>query len=176
MHFLANQRSQSDFSRLNSAPYHRASSQELFPPHVFPWRHSICLLQKWKTLSVFSKRQKSDLVAHQKLVYNTQMPSGADCFSSLFPSVLSGPAKDKEAGGDGKTREGLRTALWETVLALAQRLLGEAVVKIFARHRKCVRVGACESSRVSASCLAGVVSVNPVDCSLEVRIYRGWAH
>ncbi|XP_040109759.1 zinc finger protein 215-like [Oryx dammah] len=51
--------------------------------------------------------------------------------------------------------------------ALAQRLLGEVVVKIFARHRKCIRVGACESSRVSASRLAGAVSVNPVDCSLE---------
>ena len=44
--------------------------------------------------------------------------------------------------GDGKTREGLRTALWETVLALAQRLLGEVVVKIFARHRKWIRGGA----------------------------------
>lgn len=56
---------------------------------------TLCLLQKWKTLSIFSKRQKTDLVAYQNLVYNTQMPPGADCFSSLFPSVLSGPAKDK---------------------------------------------------------------------------------
>ena len=66
---------------------------------------ALCLLQKWKTLSVFSKRQKADLVAHQKVVYNTQTPPGADCFSSLFPRVLSGPTKDKEAGGDGKTRK-----------------------------------------------------------------------
>ncbi|XP_043755891.1 uncharacterized protein LOC122692389 [Cervus elaphus] len=162
--FPSNQRSQSHFSRLNSAPYLRASSQELFSPQCVSMM-ALCLLQKWETLSVFSKRQKTDLVAHQKVVYNTQMPPGADCFSSLFPRVLSGPTKDKEAGGDGKTRKA--SAQPSGKRSPRSGAEGEVVVKKFSWHRKWIRGGACESSRVSASHPAGVVSVNPVDCSLE---------
>lgn len=99
------------------------------------------------------------------------MPSGADCFSSLFPSLLGGPAKDKEAVGDGKTEEASAQSSGKQSLALAQRLLGEAVVKILLGW-KCVRVGACEAVASPYSRLAGVVSVNPVACILEVRICR----
>lgn len=42
------------------------------------------------------------------------MPPDAESLSTLFPSVLSGASKDEEEGGDGKTRKGVRIALWET--------------------------------------------------------------
>ena len=102
---------------------------------------------------------------------------GPIVFLVYFPECSAGLLKTRKLVEMGRQGRPPHSPLGNGVLALAQRLLGEVVVKKLSRHRKWIRGGACEeSSRVSASDPAGVVSVNPVDCSLEVRIYRGWAH